>query len=77
MAITLRDLLNDAWPQNEDDLVSLSDRIWELGSLAEICEKVGSNVFPIFVGMNVIDSWKGDGWRVVLDCIKKRADGRS
>jgi len=75
MAITLQNLLNGEHPANEDDLVLLSDRIWALGSLAEIRAQVSSEVFLIFVGMNVIGAWKGDGG-AVLDYIKKRADER-
>lgn len=69
--ITLHDLLNGECPKSENDLVLISDKICELGSLAEIREKVTPEVVVIFVGMNTIGAWKGDGWGGILENLEQ------
>lgn len=67
MTITLQELCSGRTPQNEMDLAKLSDKIWKFETLAEIREKVSPEVFLIFVGINTIGNWKGDGWGGILE----------
>jgi hypothetical protein len=49
-------------PQNEHDLVAISDELWKLGSLEEIKEKVSPELFIAHVSMNMIGNAQCDGW---------------
>jgi hypothetical protein len=65
MATKISDLFTSI-PSDGDDLVEWSDKIWELGKIAEIEEAVSSELFTVHIGMNVIGIWQGDGWYGII-----------
>ena len=64
--LTLQECLKDVKHMGEDVLVELSDKLWELGTLEEIKEKVSPELFTLHIGMNMIGNWKGEGWWGVI-----------
>lgn len=66
MSISLKTFLDGKIPQNEMDLAEISDRLWQIGTLTEIKEKVCPELFVIHIGVNMIGIWKGDGWGSVI-----------
>lgn len=45
---------------SEDAIVTLSDRIWEIGDLVEIKRQVSADVFTFHIEVNVIDNYNCD-----------------
>ena len=66
MTKTIKDYF-ETLPQNEDDLVIVSDEIWKLGSLKEIKEKVSPELFTAHVIMNIIGNWQSDRWEGIIN----------
>lgn len=64
---TLASFLEGAIPENEMDLVELSDKIWELGDINDIFDQLERDNFQIFIMMNIMGIWKGDGWGGILE----------
>jgi len=64
--ITIKEMIDDISNINEAKLVEISDKLWKLGNLEEIKEKVSPDLFYLHVGMNMIGAWKGDGWWFVI-----------
>lgn len=60
--LTLKECLKDAKRIDEDTLVELSDKLWELGTVEKIKEKVSPELFTLHIGMNMIGNWKCEGW---------------
>lgn len=44
----------------------LSDKLWELGNLDDIKEKVTPELFHLHIGINMIGLWKSEGWDVII-----------
>ena len=40
----------------------LSDKLWELGNLHDIKEKISPELFNLHIGINMIGIWKSEGW---------------
>ncbi|MEK4425006.1 hypothetical protein [Solibacillus sp. FSL K6-1523] len=57
--------LNEMWdgkiPADETELAELSDKIWELGELDTIKEKVPPELFRLHIAINMIGNWQCDG----------------
>ena len=68
---TIADILQGKDINSEDAIVTLSDRIWEIGSLAEIKRQVSDEVFTFHIVANVIGNYKCDGWGVVSRYLEK------
>jgi len=64
--ITLKEFLNGVIPSNETELAEISDRLWEMGTLDDIKEKVSSDLFVFHVSINMIGNWQGDGWSYII-----------
>lgn len=64
--IILKDFLNGIIPTDEIKLAEISDRIWELGTLEEIREKVSPDLFIFHICVNMIGNWQGDGWHGII-----------
>ena len=64
--ITLQECFKDTKCMDETTLVALSDKLWEMGSLEEIKEKVSPELFMLHIGMNTIGCWRGEGWWGVI-----------
>ena len=60
--LKIEDVIKDLNDINEAAFAQLSDKLWELGSLAEIKEKVTSELFILHIGINMIGIWKSEGW---------------
>lgn len=66
-AETIADILQGKDINSEDAIVTLSDRIWEIGSLAEIKRQVSDDVFTFHIVANVIGNYKCDGWQYIIE----------
>ncbi|RXZ70382.1 hypothetical protein EPT53_04055 [Fusobacterium necrophorum] len=51
---------------NESKFASISDDIWQLGSLEEIKKEVSSETFTFHIAVNMIGNWKCDGWHFIF-----------
>lgn len=51
---------------NESKFASISDDIWQLGSLEEIKKEVGPEAFTFHIAVNMIGNWKCDGWHFIF-----------
>ncbi|MBD3592558.1 hypothetical protein [Bacteroides sp. GM023] len=63
----ISDVLQGMDVNTEDAIVTLSDKIWELGNIGTIKEKVSDVVFTFHVVANVIGNYKGDGWQSIIE----------
>lgn len=61
------DILQGMDINSEGTIATLSDRIWELGSIDEIKERVSDATFTFHVVANVIGNCKGDGWQSIIE----------
>ena len=52
--LTLQELLNGVKCLDENTLAELSDKLWELGTLDDIKEKVTPELFTLHICMNDI-----------------------
>lgn len=64
--LTIEDIFKDVSSVNEDVLVKLSDKLWEIGTLEKIKEEVSPELFLLHIGMNMIGNWKCEGWWGVI-----------
>lgn len=60
--LTLQELLNGVKCLDENTLAELSDKLWELGTLDDIKEKVTPELFTLHICMNMVGNWQCDGW---------------
>lgn len=51
---------------NESKFASISDDIWQLGSLEEIKKEISSEAFIFHIAVNLIGNWKCDGWDFIF-----------
>lgn len=64
--LTIKEMIDDLSNIDEGKLAEISDKVWKLGSLDEIKEKVSPALFYLHVGMNIIGCWKCDGWWFII-----------
>ena len=64
--ISLKEVTGGKPVTDERELVKISDKLWQIGSLEEIRQKVSSELFNLHVGMNVIGGWQNEGWWCVI-----------
>ena len=57
----ISDVLQGMDVNTEDAIVTLSDKIWEIGSIDEIRQQVSDVTFTFHVVTNVIGNCQGDG----------------
>ena len=62
----ISDVLQGMDINTEDAIVTLSDRIWEIGNIDEIKQQVSDVTFTFHVVENVIGNCKCDGWMSIL-----------
>lgn len=60
--ITIHEMLNREFSEDERTLVQLSDKLWKIGSVEEIKKRVSPELFILHIGINAIGNWKGEGW---------------
>lgn len=63
----ISDILQGMDVNMEDTIVTLSDKILEIGELTEIKKHVSDTVFTFHVVINVIGVYKGDGWQAIIE----------
>lgn len=61
------DVLQGMDVNTEDAIVTLSDKVWEIGELSEIKNQVSDAVFAFHIVANVIGIYKGDGWQAIIE----------
>ena len=60
--LSISKMIGTATNINESVLAELSDRLWAMGDLSEIQNKVSPELFNLHVCVNMIGNWQGDGW---------------
>lgn len=63
----ISDVLQGMDINTEDAIVTLSDRIWEIGNIDEIKQQVSDVTFTFHVVANVIGNYKCDGWMSIVE----------
>ncbi len=63
----ISDVLQGMDVNTEDAIVTLSDKVWEIGELSEIKNQVSDTVFAFHIVANVIGIYKGDGWQAIIE----------
>ncbi len=63
----ISDVLQGMDINTEDAIVTLSDRIWEIGNIDEIKQQVSDVTFTFHVAANVIGNCKCDGWMSIVE----------
>lgn len=63
----ISDVLQGMDINTEDAIVTLSDKIWEIGELSKIKEQVSDTLFTFHIVVNVIGIYKGDGWQAIIE----------
>jgi len=48
------------------NLAELSDKIWGIGELDTIQEKVSRELFQLHIAINMIGNWQCDGWDSII-----------
>lgn len=51
---------------NELKFASISDDIWQLGSIEEIKKEISYEAFTFHIIVNMIGNWKSDGWHYIF-----------
>ena len=64
--ITLIELFKDTKKIDENTLVTISDKLWDIGSLEQIKNAVTAEVFILHIGLNIIGNWQGGGWHGII-----------
>ena len=63
----ISDVMQGMDVNTEDAIVTLSDKVWEIGELSEIKNQVSDAVFAFHIVANVIGIYKGDGWQAIIE----------
>ena len=63
----ISDVMQGMDVNTEDAIVTLSDKVWEIGELSEIKNQVSDAVFAFNIVANVIGIYKGDGWQAIIE----------
>ena len=63
----ISDVLQGMDVNTENAIVTLSDKVWEIGELSEIKNQVSDAVFAFHIVANVIGIYKGDGWQAIIE----------
>lgn len=63
----ISDVLQGMDVNTEDTILTLCDKVWEIGELSEIKEQVSDTVFTVHIVANVIGIYKGDGWQAIIE----------
>lgn len=64
--LKIEDVIEDINNLDEAAFVQLSDKLWELGNLDDIKEKVTPELFNLHIGINMIGIWKSEGWDSII-----------
>lgn len=64
--ITLKEMVNDISTIDEIQLVKISDKLWEFGTLEYIKENTDADLFYLHIAANMIGNWKGEVWWCVI-----------
>ncbi len=64
--LKIEDVIEDLNHLDEAAFAQLSDKLWELGNLDDIKEKVTTELFHLHIGINMIGIWKSEGWDSII-----------
>lgn len=64
--LTITEVIPNSTTINEGELALISDKLWQIGCLEEIKEKVSPDLFYLHIGINVIGGWKMEGWWYII-----------
>ncbi len=64
--LQIEDVIENLNNLDETAFAQISDKVWKLGSLVEIKEKVTAELLNLHIGINVIGIWKSEGWDGIL-----------
>ncbi len=64
--LKIEDVIEDLNKLDEAVFARLSDKLWALGSLRDIKEKVTVELFNLHIGINMIGIWKSEGWDSII-----------
>lgn len=64
--LTLKELFLDVSVIDETQLLTVSDKLWSLGSLEDIRQNTSPELFTLHIATNTIGNWKEGGWWYIL-----------
>ncbi len=64
--LEIEDVIEDLNFSDETAFTQVSDKLWELGNLDDIKEKVTAELFNLHIGINMIGIWKSEGWDSII-----------
>lgn len=64
--LKIEDMIKDPNNLDEAAFAQLSDKLWELGTLDQIKEKVTTELFNLHIGINMVGIWKSEGWDSII-----------
>lgn len=64
--LKIEDLIENIDNLDVTAFAQLSDKLWKLGNLDDIKEKVTPELFHLHIGINMIGLWKSEGWDVII-----------
>ncbi len=64
--LKIKDVIENLNNLDVSAFAQLSDKLWELGNLEDIKEKVSPELFNLHIGINMIGIWKSAGWDGII-----------
>ena len=64
--LKIEDMIEDLYNFDVAAFAQLSDKLWKLGNLDVIKEKVTPELFNLHIGINMIGIWKSEGWDSII-----------
>ena len=64
--LKIEDVVEDLNDLDVALFAQLSDKLWELGNLEDIKEKVAPELLHLHIGINMIGIWKSEGWAGII-----------
>ncbi len=64
--LKIKDVIENLNNLDVSAFAQLSDKLWELGNLEDIKEKVSPELFNLHIGINMIGIWKSEGWDGII-----------
>ncbi len=63
---TLKELFHGIAVIDETQLLTVSDKLWSLGTLEDIKQNTTAELFYLHIAANMIGNWKGEGWWCII-----------
>lgn len=65
MSIQIKDCIKQL-PKDVNDLMEISEKIYDLGTLEEAKKKISPALFTAHVGIQMVGMWQDDGWEGIF-----------